>query len=65
MRQVLCAAAGRVMLDLFNEPDMFALRWERRASYQGMLFPSLPDLLLPAMQARAPAPVLLGYGFRV
>ncbi|KAK9846255.1 hypothetical protein WJX81_000135 [Elliptochloris bilobata] len=42
---------GRVMLDLFNEPDMFALRWERRASYQGILFPSLPDLLLPAMQA--------------
>ena len=42
------------MLDLFNEPDIFALRWERRASYQGILFPSLPDLLLPAMQAWAP-----------
>lgn len=45
------------MLDLFNEPDIFALRWERRASYQGILFPSLPDLLLPAMQAWAPAAV--------
>lgn len=44
--------AGRVMLDMFNEPDIFALQWERRIIYQGILYPSLPELLLPAMRAR-------------
>lgn len=38
------------MLDLFNEPDIFALKWEREVAYQGIQYPRLPDLLLPAMQ---------------
>ena len=52
--------AGRVMLDMFNEPDIFALQWERRIIYQGILYPSLPELLLPAMRARAASACRVG-----
>ena len=52
LKILMPTGAGRVMLDMFNEPDIFALQWERRIIYQGILYPSLPELLLPAMQVR-------------
>lgn len=44
--------AGRIILDLFNEPDGFGLKWEQPTIYNAVLYPSLPDLLGGAMTVR-------------
>lgn len=46
--------AGRVLLDLFSEPDIFGIKWDALTQYNGALYPALPDLYGPTMNVRAP-----------
>ena len=46
--------AGRVLLDLFSEPDIFGIKWDALTQYNGAIYPALPDLYGPTMNVRAP-----------
>lgn len=55
--------AGRVLLDLFSEPDIFGIKWDALTQYNGAIYPALPDLYGPTMNVRRalpPLPMLLG-----
>lgn len=45
---------GRVLLDLFTEPDIFGIKWDALNLYNGVLYPALPDLYGPTMNVRPP-----------
>ena len=45
--------AGRVVLDLFSEPDIFGIKWDALTQYNGAIYPALPDLYGPTMNVRA------------
>lgn len=45
---------GRVLLDLFTEPDIFGIKWDALNQYNGVLYPALPDLYGPTMNVRYP-----------
>ena len=40
---------GRVLLDLFSEPDIFNIKWDQLQPYNGIIYPALPDLYGPTM----------------
>ena len=40
---------GRVLLDLFSEPDIFGILWEATSHFRGINYPPLPDLYAPTM----------------
>ena len=40
---------GRLLLDLFSEPDIFGMLWEANSQYRGTVYPPLPDLYGPTM----------------
>ena len=40
---------GRVLLDLFSEPDIFNIKWDQLQAYNGIIYPALPDLYGPTM----------------
>jgi hypothetical protein len=44
---------GRVILDLFSEPDIFSIKWDALNNYNGILYPALPDLYGPTMNVRS------------
>ncbi len=46
---------GRVLLDLFSEPDIFNIRWDALSQYNGIVYPALPDLYGPTMNVGSPA----------
>ncbi len=45
---------GRVLLDLFSEPDIFGIKWDALNAYNNILYPALPDLYGPTMNVSAP-----------
>ena len=45
---------GRVLLDLFSEPDIFNIRWDALSQYNGIVYPALPDLYGPTMNVSCP-----------
>ena len=46
---------NRILLELFSEPDIFGFQWASTNLYNGVIYPSLPDLYGPTMNVRAPA----------
>ena len=42
---------GRVLLDLWTEPDIFGIKWDALTQYNGAVYPALPDLYGPTMNA--------------
>lgn len=44
---------GRVLLDLFSEPDIFNIKWDQLQAYNGIVYPALPDLYGPTMNVSA------------
>ena len=36
---------GRVLLDLFSEPDIFNIKWDQLQPYNAIIYPPLPDHL--------------------
>lgn len=45
---------GRVLLDLFSEPDIFNIKWDALTQYNGIIYPALPDLYGPTMNVGIP-----------
>ena len=46
---------GRVLLDLFSEPDIFNIKWDQLQAYNGIIYPALPDLYGPTMNVSCPS----------
>ena len=42
---------GRILLDLWTEPDIFGIKWDALTQYNGAVYPALPDLYGPTMNA--------------
>lgn len=40
---------GRILLDLFTEPDIFGIKWDALNQYNGIVYSALPDLYGPTM----------------
>ena len=47
---------GRVLLDLWTEPDIFGIKWDALTQYNGAVYPALPDLYGPTMNVSCPSP---------
>ena len=53
---------GRVLLDLFSEPDIFNIKWDALTQYNGIIYPALPDLYGPTMNVSSPPlPAVIHY----
>ena len=50
---------GRVTFDIANEPSLFTIKWNRTTNYNGVQFPSWPDLYTAATQVPHPCTKLL------
>ena len=48
---------GRVLLDLFSEPDIFNIKWDQLQPYNGIIYPALPDLYGPTMNVSCLLPL--------
>ena len=48
---------GRVLLDLFSEPDIFNIKWDQLQPYNGIIYPALPDLYGPTMNVGCHLPL--------
>ena len=48
---------GRVLLDLFSEPDIFNIKWDQLQPYNGIIYPALPDLYGPTMNVSCHLPL--------
>ncbi len=42
---------SRILLDLWTEPDIFGIKWDALTQYNGAVYPALPDLYGPTMNA--------------
>ena len=44
---------GRVVIDIANEPSLFSIKWNRTSTYNGVQFPSWPELYTAATEVRS------------